>query len=52
MGTRLVAVLSLLTDPVVPTTVGTAVIAIISGLVTGAITGPAIIWIVCKPEVV
>ena len=46
------AVLSLFTDPVIAPVVGTAVIAITSGLVAGAITGLALIWIVRKPEVV
>jgi hypothetical protein len=46
------AVLSLLTDPLIDPVVGTAVIAITSGLVAGAITGVALIWIVRKPEVV
>jgi hypothetical protein len=46
------AVLSLFTDPLIAPVVGTAVIAITSGLVAGAITGLALIWIVRKPEVV
>ena len=46
------AVLSLFTDPLINPVVGTAVIAITSGLVAGAITGVALIWIVRKPEVV
>ena len=46
------AVLSLFTDPLIDPVVGTAVIAITSGLVAGAITGVALIWIVRKPEVV
>jgi hypothetical protein len=46
------AVLSLFTDPLIVPAVGTAVIAITSGLVAGAITGLALIWIVRKPEVV
>jgi hypothetical protein len=46
------AVLSLFTDPLIDPVVGTAVIAITSGLVAGAITGLALIWIVRKPEVV
>ena len=46
------AVLSLFTDPLIEPVVGTAVIAITSGLVAGAITGLALIWIVRKPEVV
>jgi hypothetical protein len=46
------AVLSLFTDPVIAPAVGTAVIAITSGLVAGAITGLALIWIVRRPEVV
>ena len=46
------AVLSLFTDPLIAPAVGTAVIAITSGLVAGAITGLALIWIVRKPEVV
>ena len=45
------AVLSLFTDPLIDPVVGTAVIAITSGLVAGAITGLALIWIVRKPEV-
>jgi hypothetical protein len=46
------AVLSLFTDPLIDPVVGTAVIAVASGLVAGAITGVALIWIVRKPEVV
>jgi hypothetical protein len=46
------AVLSLFTDPVIDPVVGTTVIAVSSGLVAGAITGLALIWIVRKPEVV
>jgi hypothetical protein len=46
------AVLSLFTDPLIEPVVGTAVIAITSGLVAGAITGLALISIVRKPEVV
>jgi hypothetical protein len=46
------AVLTLFTDPLIDPVVGTAVIAITSGLVAGAITGLALIWIVRKPEVV
>ena len=46
------AVLSLFTDPLIAPVVGTAVIAITSGLVAGAITGVALIWIVRKPEIV
>jgi hypothetical protein len=46
------AVLSVFTDPLIDPVVGTAVIAITSGLVAGAITGVALIWIVRKPEVV
>jgi len=46
------AVLSLFTDPLIEPVVGTAVIAITSGLVAGAITGLALIWIVRKPELV
>jgi len=46
------AILSLFTDPLIAPIVGTAVIAITSGLVAGAITGVALIWIVRKPEVV
>jgi len=45
------AVLSLFTDPLIAPIVGTAVIAITSGLVAGAITGVALIWIVRKPEI-
>jgi hypothetical protein len=46
------AVLSMFTDPLIEPVVGTAVIAITSGLVAGAITGVALIWIVRRPEVV
>jgi len=46
------AVLSVFTDPLIDPVVGTAVIAVTSGLVAGAITGVALIWIVRKPEVV
>jgi hypothetical protein len=46
------AVLSLFTDPLIDPVVGTTVIAVSSGLVAGAITGLALIWIVRKPEVV
>jgi hypothetical protein len=46
------AVLSLFTDPLIAPAVGTAVIAVTSGLVAGVITGAALIWIVRKPEVV
>jgi len=46
------AVLSLFSDPVIAPVVGTTVIAVTSGLVAGAITGLALIWIVRKPEVV
>ncbi len=46
------AVLSLFTDPLIAPAVGTTVIAVTSGLVAGAITGLALIWIVRKPEVV
>ena len=46
------AVLSLFTDPLIEPAVGTTVIAVTSGLVAGAITGIALIWIVRKPEVV
>ena len=46
------AVLSLFTDPVIAPAVGTTVIAVTSGLVAGAITGIALIWIVRKPELV
>ncbi|HUE98806.1 MAG TPA: hypothetical protein VMN99_06100 [Anaerolineales bacterium] len=45
-------VLSLFTDPVIAPVVGTTVIAVTSGLVAGAITGVALIWIVRKPELV
>ena len=40
------------TDPLVAPAVGTTVIAVTSGLVAGAITGLALIWIVRKPELV
>ena len=40
------------TDPLVAPAVGTAVIAVTSGLVAGAITGLALISIVRKPELV
>jgi len=46
------AVLSLFTDPLIEPVVGTTVIAVTSGLVAGAITGVALIWIVRRPEVV
>ena len=46
------AVLSIFTDPLIDPVVGTTVIAVTSGLVAGAITGVALIWIVRKPEVV
>jgi len=46
------AVLSVFTDPLIDPVVGTTVIAVTSGLVAGAITGVALIWIVRKPEVV
>lgn len=46
------AALSLFTDPLIDPAAGTAVIAVSSGLVAGAITGAALIWIVRKPEVV
>jgi hypothetical protein len=46
------AVLSLFTDALIDPVVGTTVIAVTSGLVAGAITGLALIWIVRKPEVV
>lgn len=39
------------TDPLVSPAVGTTVIAVTSGLVAGAITGLALIWIVRKPEI-
>ena len=39
-----------LTDPLMAPAVGTTVIAVTSGLVAGAITGLALIWIVRKPE--
>jgi len=37
-------------DPLIAPAVGTAVIAVTSGLVAGAITGLALIWIVRRPE--
>jgi hypothetical protein len=40
------------TDPLVQPAVSTTVIAVTSGLVAGAITGLALIWIVRKPELV
>ncbi|HSL30142.1 MAG TPA: hypothetical protein VK900_13155 [Anaerolineales bacterium] len=40
------------TDPLVAPAVGTTVIAVTSGLVAGAITGLALIWIVRRPELV
>lgn len=40
------------TGDLIEPAVGTSVIAITSGLVAGAITGVALIWIVRKPEVV
>jgi hypothetical protein len=40
------------TDPLVEPAVSTTVIAVTSGLVAGAITGLALIWIVRKPELV
>jgi len=46
------AALSIFTNPLIDPVVGTAVIAVTSGLVAGAITGVALIWIVRKPEVV
>ena len=46
------AVLSIFTDPLIDPVVGTTAIAVTSGLVAGAITGVALIWIVRKPEVV
>lgn len=46
------AVLSLFTNPMIEPVVGTTVIAVTSGLVAGAITGVALIWIVRKPEVI
>lgn len=46
------AVLSVFTDPLIDPVVGTAVLTISTGLVAGAITGVALIWIVRKPEVV
>jgi hypothetical protein len=46
------AVLSLFTDPLIEPVLGTTIIAVSSGLVAGAITGLALIWIVRKPEVV
>ena len=45
------AALSVFTDPLIDPVVGTAVIAVTSGLVAGAITGVALIWIARKPEV-
>jgi hypothetical protein len=45
------AVLSLFTDPAIAPAVSTTVIAVTSGLVAGAITGLALVWIVRKPEV-
>jgi len=41
-----------LTGPSIPPAVSTTVIAVTSGLVAGAITGVALIWIVRKPETV
>jgi hypothetical protein len=38
------------TGPTIPPAVSTTVIAVTSGLVAGAITGIALIWIVRKPE--
>lgn len=38
-------------DPVIPPAVSTSVIAVTSGLVAGAITGIALIWIARRPEV-
>lgn len=46
------AALSLFNDPVIAPAIGTTVIAVTSGLVAGAITGIALIWIVRKPELV
>ena len=46
------AVLSVFTDPLIDPVLGTTVLAVTSGLVAGAITGVALIWIVRKPEVV
>lgn len=40
------------TEPLVSPAVGTTVVAVTSGLVAGAITGLALIWIVRKPEIV
>jgi hypothetical protein len=40
------------TDPVIAPAVSTTVISVTSGLVAGAITGLALIWIVRKPEIV
>ena len=40
------------TDPLVPPAVSTTVIAVTSGLVAGAITGIALVWIVRRPELV
>lgn len=37
-------------DPVIPPAVSTVVIAVTSGLVAGAITGVALIWIARQPE--
>lgn len=45
------AVLALFTDPLIAPAVGTTVIAVTSGLVAGAITGAALIWIVRRPEI-
>ena len=39
-------------DPLVEPAISTTVIAVTSGLVAGAITGLALIWIVRKPEIV
>lgn len=44
-------ILSLFRDPVIAPAVGTAVNAVTTGLVAGAITGLALIWIVRKPEI-
>ena len=41
-----------MTDPLIEPAVSTTVIAVTSGLVAGAITALALIWIVRKPEVV
>jgi hypothetical protein len=47
------AVLSLFfTGDLIEPAVGTSVIAVTSGLVAGAITGLALIWIVRKPEII